>query len=197
MFIGSIAAQTMSMQAEPALPSGREFVTSAGFGTRAGWALDPETPLLIVAADDAAVRATASRLQAVGFWSLAGACSADPEAWDALGLTVAQADAWDLDRLALGLLDDTVQLVDVREQSEWSSGHVGGSYHLPLNRLREAAAVPPAPAGHTTAVACAAGVRAAFAASLLRRAGRDGVVRVAGGGVPDLPSRGVALAQGA
>ena len=172
-------------------------VSSAGFGTRAGWALDPEQPLVIVAADTAAIRATAARLHAVGFWGLSGACEADPDAWERAGLTVASADSWDLDRLALELLDDTVQLVDVREQSEWLDGHVDGSHHVPLHRLREVESVPQAADGRTTAVACAAGVRAAFAASLLRRAGRPSVVRVAGGGVPDLPSRGIELARGA
>jgi rhodanese-related sulfurtransferase len=171
-------------------------VTSPGFGTRAGWALDPEAPLVIVAADRAAIRMTANRLQAVGFWNLSGACQADPDAWERHGLTVARADAWDLDRLALGLLDDAVQLIDVREEREWRDGHVDGSHHVPLNRLREVGLVPEPADGRTTAVACAAGVRAAFAASLLRRAGRDSVVRVAGGGVPDLPSRGVELARG-
>ncbi len=172
-------------------------VSSPGFGTRAGWALDPEQPLVIVAADAAAIRVTASRLHAVGFWTLSGSCVADPGAWERVGLPVARADAWDLDRLALGLIDDTVQLVDVREQSEWVDGHVDGSHHVPLNRLREVESVPPAAEGCTTAVACARGVRAAFAASLLRRAGRQGVVRVDGGGVPDLPSRGIELARGA
>jgi hydroxyacylglutathione hydrolase len=171
-------------------------VASAGFGTRAGWALDPDQSLVIVAADAAAIEATTSRLQAVGFWSLSGASVADPLVWEQLGLPVAESDAWDLDRLALCLLKDAVELVDVREQSEWAEGHVDGSHHVPLNRLRHVGSVPTPPAGRTTAVVCAAGVRAAFAASLLRRAGRHDVVRVAGGGVPDLPSRGIPLAFG-
>jgi len=171
-------------------------VASAGFGTRAGWALDPNDALVIVAADAAAIEATTSRLQAVGFWTLSGACVADPAAWEQVGLTVAESDAWDLDRLALGLLDDAIELVDVREQSEWAEGHVEGSLHVPLNRLRTVGSVPGAADGRITAVACAAGARAAFAASLLRRAGRHDVVRVSGGGVPDLPSRGIELALG-
>jgi hypothetical protein len=40
-------------------------------------------------------------------------------------------------------------------------------------------------------------MRAAFAASLLRRAGREDVVRVAGGGVGDLSALGLELAPGA
>ncbi len=171
-------------------------VTSAGFGTRAGWALDPDQPLVIVAADSAAIDATTSRLQAVGFWTLSGASVADPIAWEQVGLMVAESDAWDLDRLALGLHEDAIELVDVREQSEWAAGHVDGSHHVPLNRLRDVGSVPTPAAGRITAVACAAGVRAAFAASLLRRAGRHDVVRVDGGGVPDLPSRGIDLARG-
>ena len=171
-------------------------VTSAGFGTRAGWALDPDQPLVIIAADSAAIDATTSRLQAVGFWTLSGASVADPIAWEQVGLMIAESDAWDLDRLALGLQEDAIELVDVREQSEWAAGHVDGSHHVPLNRLRDVGSVPTPAAGRITAVACAAGVRAAFAASLLRRAGRHDVVRVDGGGVPDLPSRGIDLARG-
>lgn len=34
---------------------------------------------------------------------------------------------------------DDVQLVDVREDSEWSTGHIPGSIHIPLNRLAEQA----------------------------------------------------------
>jgi glyoxylase-like metal-dependent hydrolase (beta-lactamase superfamily II)/rhodanese-related sulfurtransferase len=172
-------------------------VSAAGVGTRAGWALDPLAPLVIVAEDEEAARATASALQAVGFWELAGWCRASASAWERAGLAVAQAAAWDLDRLASGLRDGAVELVDVRETPEWRSGHVAGSHHLPLARLRDVdhAAIPDH--GRTTAVACAAGVRAAFAASILRRAGRRDVVRVAGGGIADLHARGIDLARGA
>ena len=171
-------------------------VASPGLGTRAGWALDPERPLAIVARDAATARATASALQAVGFWQLAGAAIADPDAWREAGLPVADSQAWDVDRLADGLHDGAVALVDVRELPEWIAGHVAGSHHVPLQRVRDVAAVPDAADGRPTAVACAAGVRAAFAASLLRRAGRADVVRVAGGGIEDLRSRGVRLSVG-
>ena len=171
-------------------------VASAGLGTRAGWALDPEERLVVVAADPRAVRATVSALQAVGFWALAGAASADPAAWRAAGLQVAESGAWDVDRLAGRLRAGDVDLVDVRELPEWLAGHVPGSHHVPLHRVAEVGTVLGGPAERPTAVACAAGARAAFAASLLRRAGRPGVVRVAGGGIGDLASRGIELAVG-
>ncbi len=171
-------------------------VAAAGLGTRAGWALDPERPLVIVAADERAAARTASALQAVGFWNLAGVAPADPDAWRGAGLPVSRSGAWDLERLADGLRGAAVELVDAREQGEWLAGHVVGSVHLPLVRLPEIASLPRAGEGRVTAVACAAGARAAFAASLLRRAGHDDVVRVSGGGIGDLPGCGIALAVG-
>jgi glyoxylase-like metal-dependent hydrolase (beta-lactamase superfamily II)/rhodanese-related sulfurtransferase len=170
-------------------------VASAGFGTRAGWALDPSEPLVVVADDEAAVEHTAIALQAVGFWSIAGAVVADPDQWTAVGLSLVSTGSWDVSRLADGLRDGEVDLVDVREDGEWLEGHVAGSHHVPLHRIAELGALPPS-AGRVTAVSCAGGVRAAFAASLLRRTGRDDVIRIAGGGIGDLAGLGVALTVG-
>jgi glyoxylase-like metal-dependent hydrolase (beta-lactamase superfamily II)/rhodanese-related sulfurtransferase len=171
-------------------------VAAPGVGTRAGWALDPAERIVIVAADDADAHRMASALQAVGFWSLAGYGLADRAAWEEVDLPVAEADSWNLDQLVGGLRQRAVELVDVRERSEWATGHLRGSYHVPLNRLRDVQTVRLPENGRTTAVACAAGIRAAFAASLFRRAGRRDVVRVSGGGVPDLSARGIELELG-
>lgn len=172
-------------------------VSSPGVGTRAGWALDPEQPVVIVADDEASGHEMISALQAVGFWALEGYCIADPEGWARAALPISRTGSWDLDHLADGVREDTVQLVDVRELSEWITGHVPGSHHVPLRLLRDVSSVPPAGEGRMTAVACAAGARAAFAASLMRRAGRRHVVRVCGGGIGDLGAHGIELALGA
>jgi hydroxyacylglutathione hydrolase len=172
-------------------------VASPGVGTRAGWALDPADPVVIVAGNEAEAHRMILALQAVGFWQLSGACIADADAWELEAIPVARAGAWDLEQLAAGLRHDAVDLVDVREPREWHSGHIAGSHHVPLNRLRDVESIVLPQHGRTTAVACAAGVRAAFAASLLRRAGRTDVVRVSGGGIPDLGALGLELARGA
>ncbi len=139
----------------------------------------------------------ASALQAVGFWNLEGVSMADPEEWRRHSVPIARADSWDLEQLADGLRHHSVDLVDVREPSEWVAGHIPGSHHVPLHRLRDVQSIVLPQHGRTTAVACAAGMRAAFAASLLRRAGRTDVVRVSGGGVGDLGALGLELAPGA
>jgi glyoxylase-like metal-dependent hydrolase (beta-lactamase superfamily II)/rhodanese-related sulfurtransferase len=168
-------------------------ISAAGVGTRAGWALDPAEPVVIVAEDSSCAVAMATVLHAVGLWQTVGYAPADRAGWERHGLPVAHAGSWDLEHLADRIRGDAVELVDVRERDEWDSGHVSGSHHVPLHRLRNGRSVELPARGLPIAVACAAGVRAAFAASLLRRAGHSDVVRVAGGGIPDLGSRGIRL----
>ncbi len=170
-------------------------VHSAGAGTRAGWSLGLDDRVVIVADVRDEARAMVIALQAVGLWNVAGFALGDESSWAARGMPVAQAGAWDVERLAHELRRDAVTLVDVRDESEWIAGHVPGSHHLPLHRMGELERLPNG--GRTTAVACMAGARAAFAASMLRRAGRPNVVRVGGGGVPDLDGLGISLTPGA
>jgi hydroxyacylglutathione hydrolase len=172
-------------------------LSAPGVGTRAGWALEPGEPIVIVAQDTEMADEMASSLHAVGLWQAVGWTPADAGAWRRDDLPVAESGSWDLEQLATGIRHGAVELVDVREDPEWVSGHVSGSHHFPLHRLRDGRSVELPDRGLTTAVACAAGIRAAFAASLLRRAGRSDVVRVAGGGVPDLDGHGIELAVGA
>jgi len=98
--------------------------------------------------------------------------------------------AVDVDRLAGELATGAVLLLDVRDDDEWRDGHVPGSAHLPLERLREAAHMLPAV---PIVTACSGGPRAAAAASALRRLGHRNIWRVADGGVPDLLARPLGL----
>ncbi len=170
---------------------------SHGVGTRAGWSVAPDEPIIIVADGPELAHRMAIALEAVGLWHIIGYFAGDTSAWERERLPVATSGSWDLDQLAGGLRRHDVDLLDVRDESEWIAGHVPGSRHIPLDRLRAGRAVRLPDNGRTTAVACAAGNRAAFAASLLRRAGHANVVRISGGGVADLATRGIDLDVGA
>jgi hydroxyacylglutathione hydrolase len=164
--------------------------SASALGTRAGWALRPHEQIVIAAEDARLARKLARALQAVGLWQIVGIALE----WG--GLPLVDERSWDLRTLATSLRARTVSLVDVRDGDEWRAGHVEGSIHLPLGLLGDGRALDvPAPNG-TVAVACAAGVRAAFAASLLRRGGWSDVVRIADGGVGSLPTYGIALVDG-
>jgi hydroxyacylglutathione hydrolase len=76
---------------------------------------------------------------------------------------------------------DGVQVLDVRERTEWADGHLPGSMHVPYHDLRELpGGLDPA---RPVAVICASGQRSAVAASLLQRAGARDVLHVVDGGV--------------
>jgi len=167
--------------------------TGANRATRAGWAVDPEEPLLVIGRDVADAQQFAAALHAVGLWSVEGVAAGDGAAWRAVGCPVGTAAAWSVDALARALGAGRLRLIDVREHDEYEAGHVPGSVSVPLHELRDGRGIVSVEDG-PLAVACATGPRAAFAASLLRRAGHRDVVRVAGGGVRDLAALGVRLA---
>jgi hydroxyacylglutathione hydrolase len=172
-------------------------VSAPGVGTRAGWSLSPEERIVVSASDPASAEAMVTALQAVGLGNVVGLLVGDGDTWEQNGLPVAKADSWDVPQLAVRLRDGAVDLVDVRDGSEWAAGHVHGSLHVPLHRLRDAHSLELPHRGRTLAVACAGGMRAAFAASVLRRVGHADVVRVAPGGIADLSAQGIKLAVGA
>lgn len=69
--------------------------------------------------------------------------------------------------------------VDVREQSEWDSGHMPGATHIPLGDLpRRAAELP---AGSRIITVCRSGYRSLDAVDILRARGFSDVKSMAGG----------------
>ena len=166
-------------------------VSASALGTRAGWALRPHERIVIVADEQWRAEAMTRALHAVGLWQIVGVALE----WAELSSTHER--SWSLETLASGLRERSAALVDVREADEWQAGHVAGSIHLPLGRLGNGRELDVAAPRGTIAVACAAGARAAFAASLLRRGGWRDVVRVAGGGIGGLPAYDVPLIVGA
>ncbi|MGD0452198.1 MAG: MBL fold metallo-hydrolase [Solirubrobacteraceae bacterium] len=172
------------------LPAGRAQ------GTRAGWVLSPEQRLVVVGSDPDHARELAEALHAVGLWGVVGLAAGEPERWLERGLEVRRASSWDVATLVERLRREEAKLIDVRELGEWRLGHLRGSHSVPLHRLSDLDAITSSPTTGSLAVACAGGMRAAFAASVIRRSGHAEVVRVAGGGVLDLPSHGIALTVG-
>ena len=91
------------------------------------------------------------------------------------------------------LSEPDLQLLDVRELREWDAGHVPGSVFTPWHDIT---GIPQGldPA-RPIAVICAAGVRAATAASLLTHHGAMRVIHVIDGGVPLLAQSGLRLLE--
>jgi hydroxyacylglutathione hydrolase len=76
---------------------------------------------------------------------------------------------------------DELQILDVRERSEWDEGHIPGSFFAPwhdIDGLPEGL-----DADRPIAVVCGSGQRAAVGASLIQRNGGT-AIHVIDGGVP-------------
>jgi rhodanese-related sulfurtransferase/glyoxylase-like metal-dependent hydrolase (beta-lactamase superfamily II) len=152
---------------------------SAGFGTRLAWIADREQEIVLVGRDDADALRAAKLATAVGVHKLAGFLHGGMTSWREERRPVAT-----IERLAIEDLHaraGDLQILDVREQSEWDREHIPGSAHMPYHDIR---AVPAGlDATRPIAVVCASGQRAAVAASLLARHGAERVIHVTAGGV--------------
>jgi glyoxylase-like metal-dependent hydrolase (beta-lactamase superfamily II)/rhodanese-related sulfurtransferase len=166
-----------------------------GAGTRAGRALDPELPLVVSAESDGAAERLALALEAVGFGGVLGVLEGGLPGWLAAGLPGAAIESISVDALAAELRRGEATLIDVREADEWARGHAEGSLSLPLSAMGMLPWLE-LEDGVRPVVACSTGLRSGLAASLLARAGRHDVRRVAAGGVPDLVAHGIALVAG-
>jgi glyoxylase-like metal-dependent hydrolase (beta-lactamase superfamily II)/rhodanese-related sulfurtransferase len=148
------------------------------FGTKAGFVLDADEPVVLHVARAGDAPVAARRLWAVGILAVDGYVvdAATPA-------TLATVEVAELKGL-LGPDGDAVQLLDVREASERDTGYVPGSRSIPYRLLRNAGA-DALDATRPVVTICESGARAAIAASLLQRAGYD-VRAVVAGGIRDL-----------
>jgi glyoxylase-like metal-dependent hydrolase (beta-lactamase superfamily II)/rhodanese-related sulfurtransferase len=137
------------------------------FASWCGAVLPFDTPIVVVANDDAAASQALMRLARVGIENVIGRItSLDGFAT----MSLPQVTVRDLEPIAV---------LDVRRRAEFWEGHVTGAQNIPLDelpdRLNEIGRDAP------LAVICAGGYRSSIASSLLARAGFTNVMNVQGG----------------
>jgi hydroxyacylglutathione hydrolase len=84
-----------------------------------------------------------------------------------------------VDQVAAGDLATGHVVIDVRNDNEWSEGHIPNAIHIPLGQLPQR--LNELPADGTLVVQCQGGGRSSIAASLLQKMGRKNVANLAGG----------------
>jgi rhodanese-related sulfurtransferase len=145
------------------------FPLERTFVTYLGWLL-PWGRALTLLGETAEQVATAQReLARIGVDRLAGAATGSPAQWAG---AAPRRSYRILDFPALQqrrTVSDDVVVLDVRRNEEWRAGHLDGAVHIPLHELPHR--LHEIPAGEVWAH-CAAGYRAAVAASILDAAGR-------------------------
>jgi glyoxylase-like metal-dependent hydrolase (beta-lactamase superfamily II)/rhodanese-related sulfurtransferase len=151
----------------------------AGFGTKLAWIADPEQEIVFIGRDDDDGRLAARLAVAVGVRNLGGFLHGGMTSWRAERRDVGRVERIDVRELQSR--DGALQVLDVREETEWRAGHIPGSVHTPYHDIH---AIPDGvdPA-RPVAVICASGQRSAVAASLLKAHGAREVIHVVDGGV--------------
>jgi hydroxyacylglutathione hydrolase len=154
-------------------------VSTKGFGTRAGFVLRRDEPIVLHASSPAEAELAARRLRAVGFLELTGYLDGEQE--------LEPIPTVEIDELESLLAGREVDVIDVRELDERDTGFIPGSKHIPYRLLRAYGAQ--VADSKPVVTICESGARAGIAASVLAAAGVD-ARPVIHGGIADWARRG-------
>jgi rhodanese-related sulfurtransferase len=157
------------------------------FATWLGWVVPDGVPLGFVLAGGQDPAEVAWQALKIGYENLAGQLDGGMAAWHADG---GPAEATEL--VTAGRIGAR-PVLDVRQAAEYAAGHVPGTVHVELGSLP--ARAQDAPAG--AVVTCGHGERAMTAASLLQRAGHQGLAVLDGGPQDWAAATGQPLQEGA
>jgi hydroxyacylglutathione hydrolase len=141
------------------------------FATWLGWLVPDDRPLVVVLDPDQDREDLVRQCLKVGYERLEGELAGGMAAWRAAGLPEARIELADVADQGGGTV------LDVRQDAEFTSGHLPAARHVELGSLGGAAELPAGP----LAVMCGHGERAMTAASLLQRAGRRDLTVLVGG----------------
>jgi hydroxyacylglutathione hydrolase len=143
-----------------------------------GWIIERGRPLILTGGGPRQLAEAHRQLLRIGFDSVAGALEGGVDAWRAAGLPTSSFEVAEIEDLASWVLSaEPMTVVDVRDDDEWTHGHVPGAVHLYVPDVEHHAHELPAEA--PIAVHCASGYRAGIAASILERAGFSRIIHVA------------------
>lgn len=155
------------------LPGSINIEGVAGLATYVGWVVPWGAPISLIGADEATIATARTALGRIGIEPVAAHVMADSATVNAFDSTDYPVRSF-ADLAGVLGAGRPLTLIDVRADDEWRDGHLPAARHIPWHDL--AARLPEIPSDGEVWVHCAAGFRAAIAASLLQRAGRTTVL---------------------
>jgi hydroxyacylglutathione hydrolase len=167
---------------------------TAGFGSKLAWIAERDQELLFVGRDDADGRHAVQLAESVGLRAVGGFLAGGMTSWREERRDVDSIERVTVPELHERVESEDIQILDVRELSEWKSRHIQESVHVPYHDIhelpRELDSLRP------MAAICSSGQRSAVAASLLQRFGAELVLHVVDGGVGTWEREGWPIEQG-
>ncbi|MEO8480157.1 MAG: rhodanese-like domain-containing protein, partial [Gemmatimonadota bacterium] len=157
------------------LPGTQSLPLIKAFTTWAGWLLDADRNVVVIAESELHAIEARTALASVGIDRVPGWIDATAIASHA---DVRSSSIGDV-TAAEGMITDGRTVIDLREIGEWSGGHIPGALHHPLGRIE--ATLADMPRDTPVAVHCQGGTRSGIGASVLERMGFTDVVDLTGG----------------
>jgi hydroxyacylglutathione hydrolase len=151
------------------VPGSLSIPLREAFGTWLGWLTDPVRPLVFILGPGQDRGEVVRQALKVGYERLAGELAGGISAWQAAGLP--------LRRIRLVPAAEAAgPVIDVRQEAEFTAGHLPGAIHVELGSI-PAAPVAPGP----VTLMCGHGERAMTAASILAATGHQDLAVAVGG----------------
>jgi glyoxylase-like metal-dependent hydrolase (beta-lactamase superfamily II)/rhodanese-related sulfurtransferase len=156
-----VDARPIDRFAKGFIPGSVSIALRDQFGSWLGWLFGPDPSLVFVLDSDQDDRELVRQALNVGCENIDGRI--DFESWRQAGRAIST-----IELIPASLIKADSSILDVRQFSEWESGHVPGATHIELGALLGGSQVSPG-----TVIHCGSGHRAMTAASLLARAGHS------------------------
>lgn len=167
--------------AEGFIPNAVSIGLDGRFAEWAGGLLPFDKPMLLVT-EIGKEEESLIRLARVGFDKMEGYLDGGFEAWRKEDRPFDLIIDIEADELAMDIPHDPkLVVVDVRNESEFASGHVAGAFNLPLKDMNDPGEIALLPEDANLYVHCAGGYRSIIASSLLKRQGLHNIRNIQGG----------------
>jgi len=161
------------------VPGSVHIALSGQFASWAGTVLGLASAPVLVADTPEQVAEAQLRLARVGIESARGYLAGGIQAWKHAGFALESLTQIGVQALQQKLGRDRLQVLDVRREPEWQSGHISDALWWPLDKFK--AGLPEIEKNSLVAVHCKSGYRSMIACSILQRAGFKNVMNVSGG----------------
>jgi hydroxyacylglutathione hydrolase len=166
--------------AEGHVPGTLNIPLNRSFSTWAGWLVQYDAAIHLIAEDEAAVARAVRELAMIGLDQVAAWYPTQlVDEWRAAGGTLGTVPRTDAAALAPRVARGEVTVLDVRNRTEYDAGHLPGALHIPVGYLPER--LGDVPRDKPLVVQCESGSRSAIAVSLLQKLGVGNASNLEGG----------------
>lgn len=156
------------------LPNTLNIANNNAFATWMGWFMNYDEPFILITEEDK-IEDLTKKLMRIGLDNVFGYYSD----LNALGITLQTAETIDLEEFKTYIGREDVQILDVRNQTEFDAGHVEGATHVFVGTLENH--LDKIDPNKTLVIHCQAGARSSMAAAVLERNGFSKIKNYLGG----------------